>query len=91
MPKFIIERDAPGAGNLSKSELQGASQKSNQILRDLGPEIHWQQSYVAGDKIFCVYISPNEQMIREHGEKLGLKAKNIYQIDGMIDPSTAER
>lgn len=90
MPKFLIERNAPGAGHLSKGELQGASVKSNSILKDLGPEIQWQQSYVTDDKIFCVYISPNEEMIREHGEKLGLKASKIYQIDGMIDPTTAE-
>jgi hypothetical protein len=90
MPKFLIERDAPGAGQMSAGDLQGASNQSNNILKEMGPQIQWLQSYVTGDKIFCIYISPNEEMIREHGEKLGLKAKRILQIDGMIDPTTGE-
>lgn len=90
MPKYLIERDAPGAKHLSTGDLKGASQKSCAILKELGPQIQWQESYVGADKIFCIYIAPNEEIIREHGEKLGLKAKNIYQIDRMIDPTTAE-
>ncbi len=91
MPKFLIEREAPGAKNLSRGELRAASQKSCGILRDLGPQIQWVESYVTDHKIFCVYISPDEETIRAHGQKLGLAAKNMYQIDGMIDPTTAER
>lgn len=90
MPKYVIERDLPGAGNLSKSDLQGVSEKSCGVLRDLGPEIVWQQSYVTDDKIYCIYIAPNEQMIREHAERGGFPANRISQVREVIDPSTAE-
>ena len=90
MPKYVIERDLPGAGSLSKMDLQGISQKSCGVLRDLGPEITWQQSYVTEDKIYCVYIAPNEQMIREHAERGGFPANRISEVKEIIDPTTAE-
>lgn len=90
MPKYVIERELPGAGNLSSSDLQGISQKSCGVLRDLGPEITWQQSYVTDDKIYCVYIAPNEQMVREHAERGGFPANRISEVKEVIDPTTAE-
>lgn len=90
MPKYVIERDLPGAGDLSKADLQGVAQKSCGVLRDLGPEITWQQSYVTGDKIYCVYFAPNEQMVREHAERGGFPANRISEVKAVIDPSTAE-
>ncbi len=90
MPKFVIERDLPGAGELSAEELQGVSQKSCSVLRDLGPEIVWQQSYVTDDKIYCVYIAPDEQMVREHAERGGFPATRISRVRNVIDPATAE-
>jgi len=90
MPKFVIEREIPGAGNLSAEELQGISQKSCSVLRNLGPQIQWVQSYVTGDKVYCVYIAPNEEMIREHAEQGGFPANRISEIKSVIDPTTAE-
>lgn len=90
MPKFVIERDLPGAGELSAEELQGVSQKSCSVLRDLGPEIVWQQSYVTDDKIYCVYIAPDEQMVRDHAERGGFPATRISRVRNVIDPATAE-
>ena len=90
MPKFVIERDMPNVGKLSPKELQGASQKSCQVLGELGPQIQWVQSYVTGDKIYCVYISPNEEMIRKHAEKAGFPANRISRIHAIIDPTTSE-
>ena len=90
MPKYVIERDLPGAGNLSKSDLQGIAQKSCGVLRDLGPEITWQHSYVTDDKIYCVYIAPNEQIIRQHAEQGGFPANRISEVKEVIDPTTAE-
>lgn len=90
MPKYVIERELPGAGNLSPDDLRGISQKSCGVLRDLGPEIIWQQSYVTDDKIYCVYIAPTEQMIRDHAERGGFPANRISQVREVIDPSTAE-
>ena len=89
MPKYVIERDLPGAGNLSKADLQGVAQKSCGVLRDLGPDITWQQSYVTDDKIYCVYFAPNEQMIRDHAERGGFPANRISEVREVIDPSTA--
>jgi len=90
MPKYVIEREMPGAGEMSDVELQGASEKSCGVLRDLGPQIVWQQSYVADDKIYCVYIAPDEDLIREHAERAGFPANRISRVQRVIDPSTAE-
>ena len=90
MPKFVIEREIPGAGNLSQQELQGISQKSCGVLQRMGPQIQWVQSYVTGDKIYCVYIAPNEEMIREHASQGGFPANRISEIKSVIDPTTAE-
>ena len=90
MPKYVIEREIPGAGNMSPQELQAASQKSCSVLQNLGPQIQWLQSYVTPDKIYCVYIAPNEEMIREHASQGGFPANRISEIKTMIDPTTAE-
>jgi len=91
MPKYVIEREIPGAGNMTPQDLQGVSQKSCGVLRNLGPQIQWVQSYVTGDKIYCVYIAPNEEMIREHASQGGFPANRISEIKSIIDPTTAER
>lgn len=91
MPKFIIERDIPGAGNLSGEELQTISQTSCQVLQKMGPQIQWVQSYVTGDKIYCVYYAPNEEMIREHARQGGFPANRVSEIKSIIDPTTAEQ
>jgi hypothetical protein len=90
MPKYLIEREIPGAGNLSPEELQGVSQKSSNVLKNMGPQIQWVESYVTGDKVYCVYISPNEVMIREHASQGGFPANRISEIKSIIDPTTAE-
>ncbi len=90
MPKFLIEREIPGAGDLSAPELQSISQKSCGVLRDLGPQIQWVESYVTGDKIYCVNIAPNEEMVREHAQRGGIPANRVSEIRRMIDPTTAE-
>jgi len=90
MPKYVIEREIPGAGSLSNDELQGISQTSCNVLRELGPEIQWVQSYVTGDKIYCVYIAPNEEMVREHAARGGFPANKISEVKTIIDPTTAE-
>lgn len=90
MPKFLIEREIPGAGSLSPQELQGISQTSCSVLRKMGPEIQWVQSYVTGDKVYCVYIAPNEEMIREHASQGGFPANRVSEIKSVIDPTTAE-
>jgi hypothetical protein len=90
MPKYIIEREIPGAGKLSREELQAIAQKSCCILKALGPEIQWIESHVTEDKIYCVYIAPNEAMIREHAERGGFPANGIRRILSKIDPTTAE-
>jgi hypothetical protein len=90
MPKFVIERAIPGAGNLKPQELQAISQKSCGVLRNLGSEIQWLHSYVTADKIYCVYIAPNEAMIREHARQGGFPADSISEIRTVIDPTTAE-
>jgi hypothetical protein len=90
MPKFVIERDLPGAGRLSPQELQGVAAKSNAVLRDLGPEIQWVHSYVTDDKIYCVYVAPNADLIREHARKGGFPANKVSEIRTSIDPTTAE-
>jgi hypothetical protein len=90
MPKYVIEREIPGAGKMSPQDLQGASQKSCSVLRNLGPEIQWVQSYVTDDKLYCVYIAPNEDIIREHASQGGFPANRISEIKSIIDPTTAE-
>lgn len=90
MPKFVIERDIPGAGSFPPEKWQAIARKSNDVLRELGPEIQWVQSYVTGDKLFCVYIAPNADVIREHAEKGGFPADPIREITTIIDPTTAE-
>lgn len=89
MPKYVIERDLPGAGNLTPEQLQGISQKSCGIVRSLGPKIHWVHSYVTQDKIYCVYIADNEEMIHEHAKQGGFPANRISEVKRMIDPTTA--
>ena len=90
MPKFVIEREIPGAGNLSPEELQRVAQSSCGVLNQMGPRIQWVQSYVTDDKIYCVYIAPNEEMIREHAQQGGFPADRISEIKSVIDPTTAE-
>jgi hypothetical protein len=90
MPKYVIEREIPNAGKLSKDELQAISQKSCGVLRNLGPQIQWLESYVTDDKLYCVYIAPNEKMVREHAEQGGFPANRISEVKSVIDPTTAE-
>ncbi len=90
MPKFIIEREIPNAGQLTSDQLKGISQTSCGVLSKMGPQIQWLQSYVAGDKIYCVYIAPNEEMVREHAKQGGFPANSVTQIATIIDPTTAE-
>jgi len=90
MPKYVIERDLPGAGKLSAADLQGISLKSCGVLREMGPQIQWVHSYVTGDKIYCVYIAPNEEAVREHARKGGFPCNRVSEIKTIIDPTTAE-
>lgn len=90
MPQYLIEREIPGAGNMSGEELRDASRHSNSVLNELGPEIQWVHSYVAGDKIYCVYNAPTEDLIRSHAEKSGFPANKITPVSAVIDPATAQ-
>ena len=90
MPKYVIEREIPGAGALSPEELHAISQKSCGVLSNLGPQIQWVQSFVTGDKIYCIYIAPNEQMVREHAAQGGFPANVVAEVKSVIDPTTAE-
>ncbi len=90
MPKYVIEREIPGVGSLSSEELQGIAQTSCGVLRDLGPEINWVHSYVTDDKIYCVYIAPNEELVRKHAEQGGFPADVVSEVKAIIDPTTAE-
>jgi hypothetical protein len=90
MPKYVIEREIPGAGNLSAQELQTISQTSCGVLERLGPQIQWVQSYVTGDKVYCIYIAPNEELIKEHAQQGGFPANRISEVKTIIDPTTAE-
>jgi hypothetical protein len=90
MPKYVIERDIPGAGKLSGSELKAISQTSCGVLSKMGPQIQWLQSYVTGDKIYCVYIAPNEEVVREHAQMGGFPANRVSEVATVIDPTTAE-
>jgi len=90
MPKFVIEREIPGAGALSPEQLHAISQTSCGVLQSMGSRIQWLHSYVTGDKIYCVYIAPNEEMIREHAAQGGFPANRVSEIKSIIDPTTAE-
>jgi hypothetical protein len=90
MPKFVIERELPGAGRLSPSELRGISQTSCGVLNELGPAIQWRESYVTDDKIYCVYVAPNAEIVREHARRGGFPADVVAQVRAVIEPTTAE-
>jgi hypothetical protein len=90
MPKFVIERDIPEAGKMSPQELQAISQTSCGVLREMGPQIQWVHSYVTDDKIYCVYVAPDEEAVRKHAQQGGFPANRISQIRSVIDPTTAE-
>jgi hypothetical protein len=90
MPKYVIERELPGAGKLSPEELHGISQQSNKVLSGLGPEIRWLQSFVTEDKIYCVYVAPDEDLILEHARCGGFPANVVTKVSAVIDPSTGE-
>jgi len=90
MPKYIIERDLPGAGKLSPDQLHGIAQKSCSVLRSIGPQIQWVHSYVTADKLYCIYNAPDEASIRQHAEQCGFPANRISMVTGIIDPITAE-
>ncbi len=90
MPKYVIEREVPGAGRLSPQELQSISQKSCGVLKEMGPSIQWVQSYVTDDRIYCVYVAPNEEAVRQHARQAGFPANAVSHVHTMIDPTTAE-
>ena len=90
MPKYVIEREIPGAGTLSPEQLQGISEKSCSVLNQLGTQIQWVQSYVTDDKVYCIYIAPNEDIIRRHAEEGGFPANRISEVKAVIDPTTRE-
>lgn len=90
MPKYVIEREIPGAGRMSAAELRAASQRSCGVLREMGPEIQWMQSYVTDDKLYCVYIAPNPEAVREHARRGGFPANSVAQVRTIIDPTTSE-
>lgn len=90
MPKFVIEREIAGAGKLARHELQAISQKSRSVLEDMGPQIQWVQSYVTDDKIYCVYVAPDEEAVRAHARKGGFPADAVARVASVIDPTTAE-
>jgi hypothetical protein len=90
MPKYVIEREIPGAGKLSPKELRGISQKSCAVLSRLGPQIQWVESYVTDDKVYCIYLAPSAELIRQHAEQGGFPADRISQVRTVIDPATAE-
>ena len=90
MPKYVIERDIPGIGKATDEEVLAISQKSCNVLNQLGPSIQWLHSYVTADKIYCVYIAPNEKMVREHAEQGGFPANCVSEVKSVIDPTTAE-
>lgn len=90
MPKYIIEREIPGAGNLSAADLMAISQKSCGVIRDLGPSLQWVQSFVTDNKVYCVYLAPNEDLVREHARLGGFPANVVSRVRAVIDPTTAE-
>ena len=90
MPKYVIEREIPDTGKLTADQLKGISQTSCGVLSKLGPQIQWVQSYVTGDKIYCIYNAPNEEMVREHARQGGFPANSVARVTSIIDPTTAE-
>ena len=90
MPKYVIEREVPGAGRLTADQLKGISQTSCGVLSNMGPQIQWVHSYVTEDKIFCIYNAPDEEMIREHAKQGGFPANSVSKVSAIIDPTTAE-
>jgi hypothetical protein len=90
MPKYVIERDIPGVGNVTPEQVVAISQKSCSVLQNLGPQIQWLHSYVTADKIYCVYIAPNEEMVREHAKQGGFPANRVSEVKLVIDPTSAE-
>jgi len=90
MPKYVIERVVPGAGKLSPAELKAMSQRSCNVLNELGPQIQWVQSYVTDNKLYCIYIAPNEEMVHEHARRGGFPANHVSQVKTVIDPTTAD-
>jgi Protein of unknown function (DUF4242) len=90
VPKFVIEREIPGAGNLSDAQLREVSQKSVAVLQEMGSQIRWLHSYVTGDKVYCVYLAPDEETIREHARRVGLPANRISAVRRLLDPTSAE-
>ena len=90
MPKYVIEREIPGAGKLTTDQLKSVSQTSCGVLSKMGPQIQWVNSFVTGDKIYCVYIAPNEEMVREHAKQGGFPANSVSEVLAVIDPTTAE-
>jgi hypothetical protein len=90
MPKYVIEREIPGAGKISAQDMQAISQKSCSVLKELGPQIQWVESYVTDDKIYCVYIAPNKEMVLEHAKRGGFPANSVAEVIRIIDPTTAE-
>lgn len=90
MPKFVIERNIPGAGKLTPDQLQGIAQTSCGVLRKMGPEIQWVESFVTDDKVYCIYNAPSEQMIRDHAKQGGFPADSVLRVHGRMDPTTAE-
>jgi hypothetical protein len=90
VPKFVIEREIPGAGNLSDAQLREVSQISVAVLREMGPQIQWLHSYITGDKVYCVYLAPDEETIREHARRVGLPANRISAVRRLLDPTSAE-
>jgi len=90
MPKYVIEREIPGAGDLTQDQILGISQKSCGVLKNLGPQIQWVESFVTADKIYCVYIAPNEAMVREHAKQGGFPANRVSEVKRMMDPTSAE-
>ncbi|OFX24086.1 MAG: hypothetical protein A2V77_03365 [Anaeromyxobacter sp. RBG_16_69_14] len=90
MPKYVIEREIPGAGKLTPQDLKSISQKSCSVLNKLGPQIQWVQSYVTGDKVYCIYIAPNKELVLEHARQGGFPANVVAEVKTLIDPTTAE-
>jgi hypothetical protein len=91
MPKYVIEREIPGCGSWTADELRAVSQKSNSVINTLAPQVQWEHSYVTGDKIFCVYIAENEELVLKHAELSGFPANRINRVANIIDPVTAEK
>ena len=90
MPRYVIERTVPGVGRLTPDQWKGLGQKSNSVLKDLGPAIKWEHSYVTGDKIYCVYTAPNAEMVREHAKRCGFPADSVEEVSSILAPTTGE-